>query len=151
MRVEYSWLATAFARARLLNSSSRRLRYSARRLSTSGPVSGVGSAFTSGGGAALPAEPAAEPVSTGVVVSGLTSGFGSVFVGFGRWWPLGAASARAGTSTIQEARRSMRLRSVVERQEDGEAGGDGKVVDEEALVEQVLAERPVTRVDAERV
>src|SRR6187551_2287237 len=35
MRVEYSWLATAFARARDLNSSSRSDRYSWRSESTS--------------------------------------------------------------------------------------------------------------------
>src|SRR3569623_9876 len=44
----------------------------------------------------------------------------------------------------------MRLRSVEERQKHGEAGGDGEVVNEEALVEQVLAERPVPRIDTER-
>src|SRR5688572_20017004 len=43
-----------------------------------------------------------------------------------------------------------RLRSVPERKEQGQTSGDLRVVDQEVLVEQLLAERVVARVDAER-
>jgi hypothetical protein len=68
---------------------------------------GAGVVVEAAGAAALPL-PAPLPVpsvvagSAGVVVLGVVFG-----VPLPRWWPLGAASAMAGTSKIQGTRRNM--------------------------------------------